>query len=153
MNDETTHDQTNDQVVFDGGAWRRKAKPLYNCITADFLESLAWTMTKGRFKHPDVNGVPNWQLGQEEFFEDVYNHAFEHLIRYNSADAGEREEHLSHCVANLMFLMWWEREKEKVMEEETTEKTDVSISSPPVVPPKRSPLAELVSKFFGREVK
>jgi hypothetical protein len=103
----------NGYVEFEGGARRSSKVVDYNRIEKDILVRLGEALTLGKEKYPDdPDGTPNWMKGGVDFAWEVFNHLQEHLWEWKAdieAGRDHEEDHLGHATANLMFLMWFER--------------------------------------------
>lgn len=78
-------------------AKRDEVKPPYNLIPRIALEALARRFEKGLHY-----GRDNWKKGDQDWLEDAFNHALEHLYKYNEADVSEDTQ-----IQNLAAVMWF----------------------------------------------
>ena len=89
--------------TFGAGAKRDKEEiPDYRLIPKGPLTRLARRYSHGAVKYGDRN----WEQGDAKFAKDCLNRAFEHLLKYTSADMSE--DHLAAVLWNIVAVMYFE---------------------------------------------
>lgn len=93
---------------FESGASSSGNVPPYECLTETFLRRSAERMRLGMHY-----GKHNWKKGikDKQFILDRLNHAFEHLVKAQSAidsDIIAEDDNLAAVVVNCMFAMEYE---------------------------------------------
>ena len=103
--DKTIEDCQNKGIKHD------KNKTRYDLLPFESIEEIMRVLEYGCNKY----GKNNWQK-IENAHERLWNAAMRHLIAAkDDIDAIDNEtnfSHLSHCAANLLFLLWFSKNKE-----------------------------------------
>jgi hypothetical protein len=84
-------------------------KPEWHLLNFEDLEEVVEILTFGAKKY-----APNNYKLVEDPFNRYFSAAMRHLVAYKKGeqlDPESNRSHLSHCICNLLFLMYFEREK------------------------------------------
>jgi hypothetical protein len=99
------------QDVSKSGASRNKLELRYDLIEMGFLKEMAMAMYEGTVSHPNVvPGIPNYKSGFDEPGRDIDNHIWNHIALWKDGDRSE--PHLGKAAVGLMFLWYFEKEKQ-----------------------------------------